>query len=35
MATLVFVPAVFAMLHRGNEEGTTSQPEHEQQPQHA
>jgi multidrug efflux pump subunit AcrB len=35
MATLVFVPAVFAMLHRGNGEGTTSQPEHEQQPQHA
>jgi multidrug efflux pump subunit AcrB len=35
MATLVFVPAVFAMLHRGNGEETTSQPEHEQQPQHA
>jgi multidrug efflux pump subunit AcrB len=35
MATLVFVPAVFAMLHRGNGEGTTPQPEHEQQPQHA
>jgi multidrug efflux pump subunit AcrB len=35
VATLVFVPAVFAMLHRGNGEGTTSQPEHEQQPQHA
>ena len=35
MATLVFVPAVFAMLHRGNGEGTTSQAEHEQQPQHA
>jgi multidrug efflux pump subunit AcrB len=35
MATLVFVPAVFAMLHRGSGEGTTSQPEHEQQPQHA
>jgi multidrug efflux pump subunit AcrB len=35
MATLVFVPAVFALLHRGNGEGTTSQPEHEQQPQHA
>jgi len=35
MATLVFVPAVFAMLHRSNGEGTTSQPEHEQQPQHA
>jgi multidrug efflux pump subunit AcrB len=35
MATLVFVPAVFAMLHRGSGEGTTPQPEHEQQPQHA
>jgi multidrug efflux pump subunit AcrB len=35
MATLVFVPAVFAMLHRGNAEGTISQPEHEQKPQHA
>ena len=35
MATLVFVPAVFAMLHRGNGEGTTTQQEHEQQPQHA
>ncbi|HXP07877.1 MAG TPA: efflux RND transporter permease subunit [Acidobacteriaceae bacterium] len=35
MATLVFVPAVFAMLHRGNGEGTAAQPEHKQQPQHA
>jgi multidrug efflux pump subunit AcrB len=35
MATLVFVPAVFAMLHRGNGEGTATQPEHKQQPQHA
>jgi multidrug efflux pump subunit AcrB len=35
MATLVFVPAVFAMLHRGNGEGTTSEAKHEQQPQHA
>jgi multidrug efflux pump subunit AcrB len=35
MATLVFVPAVFAMLHRGNGEGTTPQPEQAQQPQHA
>jgi multidrug efflux pump subunit AcrB len=35
MATLVFVPAVFAMLHRGNGEGTTSEQKHEQQPQHA
>jgi multidrug efflux pump subunit AcrB len=35
VATLVFVPAVFAMLHRGKGEGTVSQPEHQQQPQHA
>ena len=35
VATLVFVPAVFAMLHRGRGEGTVSQPEHQQKPQHA
>ena len=35
VATLVFVPAVFAMLHRGKGEGTVSQTEHQQQPQHA
>jgi multidrug efflux pump subunit AcrB len=35
VATLVFVPAVFAMLHRGRGEGTVSQPERQQQPQHA
>ncbi len=35
VATLVFVPAVFAMLHRGTGEGTATQPEHKQQPQHA
>jgi multidrug efflux pump subunit AcrB len=35
VATLVFVPAVFAMLHRGKGEGSISSTEHEQQPQHA
>jgi hypothetical protein len=35
VATLVFVPAVFSMLHGGNGEDTVAQREHEQQPQHA
>ena len=35
VATLVFVPAVFSMLHGGKGEGTAAQPEHKQQPQHA
>jgi multidrug efflux pump subunit AcrB len=35
VATLVFVPAVFAMLHGSKGEGAVSQREHEQQPQHA
>jgi multidrug efflux pump subunit AcrB len=35
VATLVFVPAVFSMLHGGKGEGTAAQQEHEQQPQHA
>jgi multidrug efflux pump subunit AcrB len=35
VATLVFVPAVFSMLHGGKGEGTGAQQEHEQQPQHA
>ncbi len=35
VATLVFVPAVFSMLHGGKGEDTAAQREHEQQPQHA
>jgi multidrug efflux pump subunit AcrB len=35
VATLVFVPAVFSMLHGGKGEGTAAEHEHEQQPQHA
>jgi multidrug efflux pump subunit AcrB len=35
VATLVFVPAVFSMLHGGRGEGTAAQPEPKQQPQHA
>jgi multidrug efflux pump subunit AcrB len=35
VATLVFVPAVFSMLHGGQGEDTTAQREHKQQPQHA
>jgi CzcA family heavy metal efflux pump len=35
VATLLFVPAVFSMLHGGKGEGTAAQREHEQQPQHA
>jgi multidrug efflux pump subunit AcrB len=35
VATLVFVPAVFSMLHGGKGEGAAAQQEHEQQPQHA
>ena len=35
VATLVFVPSVFALLHGGRGEGTVSQPEHQQKPQHA
>jgi multidrug efflux pump subunit AcrB len=35
VATLVFVPAVFSMLHGGKGEGTAAQQEHEQHPQHA
>ncbi len=35
VATLVFVPAVFSMLHGGKGEGSAAQHEHEQQPQHA
>jgi multidrug efflux pump subunit AcrB len=35
VATLVFVPAVFSMLHGGKGEDTPAQREHEQQPQHA
>jgi multidrug efflux pump subunit AcrB len=35
VATLVFVPAVFSMLHGGKGEDTAVQREHEQQPQHA
>jgi CzcA family heavy metal efflux pump len=35
VATLVFVPAVFSMLHGGRGEGTAAQPEHKQQPTHA
>ncbi len=35
VATLVFVPAVFSMLHGGKAEDTTAQRAHQQQPQHA
>ena len=35
VATLVFVPAVFSMLHGGKGEDTAAPREHEQQPQHA
>jgi multidrug efflux pump subunit AcrB len=35
VATLIFVPAVFSMLHGGKGEDTAVQREHEQQPQHA
>jgi CzcA family heavy metal efflux pump len=35
VATLVFVPAVFSMLHGGKGEDAAAQREHEQQPQHA
>jgi multidrug efflux pump subunit AcrB len=35
VATLVFVPAVFSMLHGGKGEGSATEQEHEQQPQHA
>ncbi len=35
VATLVFVPAVFSMLHGGKGEDTAAQREHEHQPQHA
>ena len=35
VATLVFVPAVFSMLHGGKGEGSAAQQEHKQQPQHA
>jgi multidrug efflux pump subunit AcrB len=35
VATLVFVPAVFAMLHRGDGEGNAVEREHKIQPQHA
>src|SRR6202453_4516279 len=35
VATLVFVPAVFSLLHGGKGEDTAAQREHEQQPQHA
>jgi multidrug efflux pump subunit AcrB len=35
VATLVFVPAVFSMLHGGKGDGAAARREHEQQPQHA
>jgi multidrug efflux pump subunit AcrB len=35
VATLVFVPAVFSMLHGGKGEGTAAQQEQQKQPQHA
>jgi multidrug efflux pump subunit AcrB len=35
VATLVFVPAVFGLLHGTNKGGAASQREHEQRPQHA
>jgi CzcA family heavy metal efflux pump len=35
MATLIFVPAVFGMLHGAKKDGSVSQQEREQQPQHA
>ncbi|MGC2399048.1 MAG: efflux RND transporter permease subunit, partial [Acidobacteriaceae bacterium] len=35
VATLVFVPAIFAMLHRGEGEGNAVEREHKKQPQHA
>jgi hypothetical protein len=35
VATLVFVPAVFSMLHGGKGEDAAAQREYEQQPQHA
>ncbi|HTZ59405.1 MAG TPA: efflux RND transporter permease subunit [Acidobacteriaceae bacterium] len=34
VATLVFVPAVFSMLHSGNGEGSAAEQKHTQQPQH-
>jgi len=34
VATLVFVPAVFSMLHGGNGEGSAAEQKHTQQPQH-
>jgi multidrug efflux pump subunit AcrB len=35
VATLVFVPAVFSMLHGGKGEGTAAHQEQQKQPQHA
>jgi multidrug efflux pump subunit AcrB len=35
VATLIFVPAVFGMLHGAKKEGSATQQEREQQPQHA